>query len=185
MRIKPFAPWAIAVIVGLGVFTLCISQAERAGRMSELEACFPYLSTLVRTLRTIDEFYVDEVDMGKLLRHGTKRLASSLDARSTVVFTDEGHQPQADLGLNIMLKGGAFVVISCESNSPSAGSEIMPGDRIVAIDILGILIVGFCALLCIPTGRGWYIDIGIAWALQSFIATLALSKYLEGKGFDE
>jgi len=58
-------------------------------------------------------------------------------------------------------------------------------DRIVAIDILGILIVGFCALLGIPTGRGWYIDIGIAWALQSFIATLALSKYLEGKGFDE
>ena len=58
-------------------------------------------------------------------------------------------------------------------------------DRIVAIDILGILIVGFCALLCIPTGRSWYIDIGIAWALQSFIGTLALSKYLEGKDFDE
>jgi len=58
-------------------------------------------------------------------------------------------------------------------------------DRVVAIDILGILIVGFCALLGIPTGRGWYIDIGIAWALQSFIATLALSKYLEGRGFDE
>ena len=58
-------------------------------------------------------------------------------------------------------------------------------DRIVAIDILGILIVGFCALLCIPTGRSWYIDIGIAWALQSFIGTLALSKYLEGRDFDE
>jgi multicomponent Na+:H+ antiporter subunit F len=58
-------------------------------------------------------------------------------------------------------------------------------DRIVAIDILGILIVGVCALLCIPTGRSWYIDIGIAWALQSFIGALALAKYLEGRGFDE
>ena len=58
-------------------------------------------------------------------------------------------------------------------------------DRIVAIDILGIMIVGFCAILTISTGRPWYIDIGIAWALQSFISTLALSKYLEGKGFDE
>lgn len=58
-------------------------------------------------------------------------------------------------------------------------------DRIVAIDILGILIIGFCAILGIPTGRGWYIDIGIAWALQSFISTLALAKYLEGRGFDE
>ena len=58
-------------------------------------------------------------------------------------------------------------------------------DRIVAIDIFGIMIVGFCAVLTISTGRNWYIDIGIAWALQSFIGTLALSKYLEGKGFDE
>ena len=58
-------------------------------------------------------------------------------------------------------------------------------DRIVAIDILGIMIVGLCAVLTISTGRSWYIDIGIAWALQSFISTLALSKYLEGKSFDE
>lgn len=58
-------------------------------------------------------------------------------------------------------------------------------DRIVAIDILGILIVGFCAVISVPTGRTWYIDIAIAWALQSFIGTLALAKYLEGRGFDE
>lgn len=58
-------------------------------------------------------------------------------------------------------------------------------DRIVAIDILGIMIVGLCAILTISTNRPWYIDIGIAWALQSFISTLALSKYLEGRGFDE
>ena len=58
-------------------------------------------------------------------------------------------------------------------------------DRIVAIDILGIMIVGLCSVLTITTGRLWYIDIGIAWALQSFISTLALSKYLEGKGFEE
>ncbi len=58
-------------------------------------------------------------------------------------------------------------------------------DRIVAIDILGILIVGLCAILAITTGRSWYIDIGIVWALQSFISALALSKYLEGKDFDD
>ncbi len=60
-----------------------------------------------------------------------------------------------------------------------------PADRAVAIDILGILILGFCAILGISTGRDWYIDIGIAWALQSFISTLALAKYLEGRNFDE
>lgn len=58
-------------------------------------------------------------------------------------------------------------------------------DRIVAVDIFGIMIIGFCAILTISSRRSWYIDIGIAWALQSFISTLALSKYLEGRGFDE
>lgn len=58
-------------------------------------------------------------------------------------------------------------------------------DRAVAIDTLGILIVGFCAILSVPTGRDWYLDIAIAWALQSFVGALALAKYLEGKGFDE
>ena len=58
-------------------------------------------------------------------------------------------------------------------------------DRIVAVDILGIMIAGLCAVLTICTNRSWYMDIGIAWALQSFISTLALSKYLEGRDFDE
>ena len=60
-----------------------------------------------------------------------------------------------------------------------------PADRVVAIDILGIFIVGFCALLSYATGRDWYIDIGISWALLSFIGTIALAKYLEGRGLDE
>lgn len=58
-------------------------------------------------------------------------------------------------------------------------------DRIVAIDILGILIIGLCSILTISTGRSWYLDIGIAWALQSFISILAFSKFLEGRSFDE
>ena len=60
-----------------------------------------------------------------------------------------------------------------------------PADRAVSVDTMGILIVGFCAILSISTKRSWYIDIAIAWALQSFIGALALAKYLEGRGFDE
>ncbi len=58
-------------------------------------------------------------------------------------------------------------------------------DRAVAIDIVGILVIGFCGLLAFYTEKSWYLDIAIAWALQSFIATLALAKFLEGKRFDE
>ena len=58
-------------------------------------------------------------------------------------------------------------------------------DRAVAIDILGTLIVGFCCLLALRTGQDFLMNIAIAWALMSFIGTIALAKYLEGKSFDE
>jgi len=58
-------------------------------------------------------------------------------------------------------------------------------DRTVAIDILGILVVGFCAFLSVITGKEFYMNIAITWALLSFIGTIALAKYLEGRGFDE
>ena len=80
--------------------------------------------------------------------------------------------------LYILLLAGVFCLVRIVKGPTAA-------DRVVAIDILGILIVGLCALLGIPTGRSWYIDIGIAWALQSFIGSLALAKYLEGREFDE
>lgn len=60
-----------------------------------------------------------------------------------------------------------------------------PADRVVGIDILGILIIGFCGLFAIFTKMNFFIDIGIAWALQSFIGTIALAKFLEGRSFDE
>jgi multicomponent Na+:H+ antiporter subunit F len=58
-------------------------------------------------------------------------------------------------------------------------------DRTVAIDILGIVIVGFCGLLGLATGQDFYLSVALAWALLSFIGTIALAKFLEGRGFDE
>lgn len=58
-------------------------------------------------------------------------------------------------------------------------------DRTVAIDILGTLVVGFCAVWSIVTKRDLYMNIAISWSLLNFIGSLALAKYLEGRGFDE
>ena len=58
-------------------------------------------------------------------------------------------------------------------------------DRTVAIDILGIVIVGFCAILSLDTQKDFYLNVAMAWALLSFIGTIALAKFLEGRSFDE
>ena len=58
-------------------------------------------------------------------------------------------------------------------------------DRVVAVDILGILIIGFCALISVSTKSPFYLDIAMAWALQSFIGTIALAKLLEGRHLND
>ena len=58
-------------------------------------------------------------------------------------------------------------------------------DRMVAIDIFGILVVGVCSIIAIDTGKSFIIDIGIAWIILSFIGTLTLAKYLSGKKLNQ
>ncbi len=51
-------------------------------------------------------------------------------------------------------------------------------DRMVGIDIMGILVVGITAIIALKTHRMFILDIGIAWIILSFIGTLTLAKYL-------
>lgn len=54
-------------------------------------------------------------------------------------------------------------------------------DRMVAIDILGTVVVGFVAIIIILTGKAYLLDVAMVWALVSFVGTLALAKYLVGQ----
>ncbi|MFQ5867256.1 MAG: monovalent cation/H+ antiporter complex subunit F [bacterium] len=58
-------------------------------------------------------------------------------------------------------------------------------DRMVAIDIMAILVVGICALLAVYTKRKFLIDVALAWIFLGFVGTLALAKYLSGRKFNE
>jgi multicomponent Na+:H+ antiporter subunit F len=58
-------------------------------------------------------------------------------------------------------------------------------DRMAGIDILGIIVVIFCVLLALLTGKDFYMTIAIAWAVLGFISTITLAKFLEGRNLDE
>ena len=60
-----------------------------------------------------------------------------------------------------------------------------PADRIVAVDILGILIIGLLALLGLLYKADFFMDVALIWALLSFIASLAFAKILEGRSLDD
>lgn len=58
-------------------------------------------------------------------------------------------------------------------------------DRIVAVEILGILIIGMLAMIGLFYKQGFFMDVALIWALLSFIASLAFAKILEGRRLDD
>ena len=52
-------------------------------------------------------------------------------------------------------------------------------DRTVGIDILGTVVVGFCALLSLMSENDYLMNVALVWALVSFVGTLALARQLE------
>jgi multicomponent Na+:H+ antiporter subunit F len=79
----------------------------------------------------------------------------------------------------LLLIIGTFICLFRVARGPTAP------DRAVAIDTIGVMVVGICGVFGMITGKDYYLNVAIAWALLSFIGTLALAKYLEGRGFDE
>jgi multicomponent Na+:H+ antiporter subunit F len=55
-------------------------------------------------------------------------------------------------------------------------------DRVVALDLLGILIVGFIVVYTATTGEKAFLDAALVVALVSFIGTVAYARYVERGG---
>ena len=51
-------------------------------------------------------------------------------------------------------------------------------DRILALDMLVAVAIGFIAVIAIKTGFTLYVDIAIALGLVGFLATVALARYI-------
>lgn len=58
-------------------------------------------------------------------------------------------------------------------------------DRILALDLMTSLSVGFVAVVALRTGFMLYLDIAISVALAGFLATVALARYLLQRGGSE
>lgn len=52
-------------------------------------------------------------------------------------------------------------------------------DRIVALDMMTVLIVSFCGLYAIQSGETAFVDVAIIVALIGFLATVALARFVE------
>lgn len=55
-------------------------------------------------------------------------------------------------------------------------------DRVLALDLLTVVAMGFVGAIAIRTGLTLYLDIAIALALLGFLATLAFTRYILSRG---
>lgn len=51
-------------------------------------------------------------------------------------------------------------------------------DRVLALDLMTVVAMGFVGTIAIRTGLMLYLDIAIALALLGFLATIALARYI-------
>lgn len=54
--------------------------------------------------------------------------------------------------------------------------------RIVALDLLAVIVIALLALMCYLRGQAYYFDAAVALALLSFVATVAAARYLDSGG---
>ena len=58
-------------------------------------------------------------------------------------------------------------------------------DRVVALDLIAAITVGFIAVHAIDTGERVFLDAAIVVALITFLGTVAFAQYLERRGRSE
>ena len=51
-------------------------------------------------------------------------------------------------------------------------------DRIVALDLIAVLVIAFLAAFAVQTGDTSFLDVAIAYGLIAFLGTVALSRFL-------
>lgn len=52
-------------------------------------------------------------------------------------------------------------------------------DRVVALDMMTVAIVAFCALAAVRSGDAAFLDVALVLALVGFLATVALARFAE------
>ncbi|QTA38052.1 cation:proton antiporter [Thermosipho ferrireducens] len=54
-------------------------------------------------------------------------------------------------------------------------------DRVAALDTLNIMLTGSIVFLALVFRNGLYLDIALVYGLLSFVETVVIARYLEGK----
>lgn len=91
--------------------------------------------------------------------------------------------PQADIFLTVclMLAFAALSLALVLGFVRLVRGPTLP-DRVVALELMASLLVGFCALYAVAMGQPVFLDVAIVLALTAFLGAVAFARYLEKRG---
>jgi multicomponent Na+:H+ antiporter subunit F len=81
----------------------------------------------------------------------------------------------------ILLSAWAFLLIAFFISLYRLVKGPTVNDRIVALDLIASIAMGFILVYCISSGKPIYFDVAIVISLVSFMGTVGISTYLRTK----
>jgi carboxyl-terminal processing protease len=134
---KKFLRIGFVAIIFLAVLSLKI----QIGSLALAEDRYSDLQVFSKVLNLIQQYYVEEVDVKKLIQGSIKGMLRELDPHSSYMgkevfkeFESETSGNFAGIGIEISIQKGVLTVISPIEDTPAWKAGVKSGDRIIAIN---------------------------------------------------
>lgn len=131
-----------SILIGFISILIFLVSYHYFGQLSfAQEERYSKLQIFTKVLNLVQQYYVEEIDVEKLIYGGIKGMLRVLDPHTNFLppdifkeFESETSGEFGGLGIEITVKNGVLTVISPIEDTPAWHAGIKPGDRIVEIN---------------------------------------------------
>ncbi|HAQ61028.1 TPA: S41 family peptidase [Candidatus Delongbacteria bacterium] len=129
------------IAVALLIIAITFSYKYEEGEASNGGNSLNYFQKMNYILRVVDNVYVDEPDIDKVMEGAIEGMLKTLDPHSSYIPADKQKEVEEDfegvfggIGIEFEIKDKYLTVISAIPETPSERIGLMPGDKIIRID---------------------------------------------------
>ena len=131
----------LGILISVGLMGFALGAISTSGTLAYAKERYADLQIFTKVLNLVQQYYVEEVDMKKLIYGGVKGMLSELDPHTNFLppdvykeFESETSGEFGGLGIEITIQNDILTVISPIEDTPAWEAGIQAGDKIVEIN---------------------------------------------------